>query len=76
MKRIWKWFKNNLCSASFVRGAGSAFNMSGDYHNFEVPKDPFMADKKAIMSDWRAIGNDLRKSMNQFESGKISQNLK
>ena len=76
MKRIWKWLKNNLGNTEFFSGAGSAFNLSGDYCNFKISKDPFMDDKKAIMSDWKVVSRDFKKSMNELESEEMSHNLK
>ncbi|MCG8323177.1 MAG: hypothetical protein MI921_27005 [Cytophagales bacterium] len=76
MMRIWKWLKSNLSNAEFIKGAGSAFNLAGDYYSFKISRDPFMSDKKAIMSDWRAVGHDLKKSLDELESGKMLNNYK
>ncbi len=46
--------------SSFVVGAGSAFNLAGNYYDYNVSETPEKADVKAIQNDWNMIGEDLK----------------
>ncbi|MBL0912703.1 MAG: hypothetical protein IBJ09_10055 [Bacteroidia bacterium] len=52
---------------SFLTGAGSAFNIAGNYYRFTFPENAAEADAKALEADWNAIGNDLRRAMASFD---------
>lgn len=45
---------------SFLVGAGSAFDLWGDYFLYNKSSDGNEADARAIASDWRAVGKDIR----------------
>lgn len=44
---------------SFLIGAGSVFNLAGNYFQFNTSVNDEKADFKAIESDWGSIGKDL-----------------
>lgn len=54
-----------LCpSGSFLIGAGSAFNLSGTYFEYNTtPGDP---DERAIASDWAMVGQDISDALEAF----------
>ena len=51
----------------FLTGAGSIFNIGGNYFNFNIPLSPELADMKAIQSDWCMVGMDLRKAFEEYQ---------
>jgi len=50
---------------SFIIGMGSAFNIPGNYYQFNWSDSDEEADIIAISSDWKAVGNYIRKAINQ-----------
>jgi hypothetical protein len=44
---------------SFFIGAGSAFNLPGNFYEFNHSKSGLAADHKAIDCDWIVVGNDF-----------------
>lgn len=46
-----------------IIGAGSIFNIAGNYFDFNYSQSDEAADSKAIESDWGTIGNDINKTM-------------
>jgi len=51
---------------SAMIGAGSIFNISGNYFDFNYSKTLQEADNKAIENDWGMIGEDLKKAIKSF----------
>jgi hypothetical protein len=47
---------------SFWVGAGSAFDIWGDYFLYNGSRSGNEADARAIASDWRVVGKDIRRS--------------
>jgi hypothetical protein len=47
--------------SSFLTGAGSVLNISGNYFPFNYSKSDEDADSKAIEFDWGMVGLDLEK---------------
>ncbi len=45
-------------------GAGSIFNIAGNYFDFNYSNTPEEADAKAIANDWGVVGQDLKEAMN------------
>ena len=45
---------------SFMIGAGSVFNIAGNYFRFNSPSGAAEADMKAISSDWGVVGDDIK----------------
>lgn len=45
---------------SFLIGAGSIFNLAGNYFEFNSCSSSAKADSLAIENDWGVIGNELR----------------
>ena len=54
-----------------IIGAGSIFNIAGNYFEYNYSKNGREADNKAIESDWMIIGNDLKEAF-KTESASIS----
>jgi len=52
---------------SFLVGAGSAFNVWGDYFLYNRSQSPNEADRRAIAADWRVVGKDIRRAGNQIK---------
>ncbi len=63
--------KNLFCTdflfskGSFLIGAGSVINLSGNYFEFNTSNSDTEADEKAIRNDFRMIGQDI------VEAGKV-----
>ena len=55
-------YKTNILfeRASFLKGMGSVFNISGNYYEFDYSESALIADAKAIKSDWDVIGQDIK----------------
>lgn len=53
-------------SSSFLCGAGSVLNISGNYFDYNSSQSDDEADKKAISMDWKMVGADIASSMKQF----------
>ena len=60
-------YKTNILfpRSSVLIGAGSIFNIAGNYFLFNYSKSDKEADRKAIESDWGMVGDDIRKSINK-----------
>ena len=52
---------------SFLIGAGSTFDLWGDYFIYNRSRDGNEADARAIASDWRVVGKDIRKAAGQLK---------
>ena len=50
-------------SVNGMIGAGSIFNIAGNYFDFNVSESELEADQRAIECDWGMIGNDLQLSI-------------
>jgi hypothetical protein len=67
MKKIKKYRTDFLFpTPSFLIGAGSVFNIAGNYFNFNYSSSDKEADNKAIMSDWGVIGQDISSAETQL----------
>jgi len=49
---------------SFLIGAGSVFNIAGNYFDFNYSSSDKDADTKAILSDWSIIGQEIINAKN------------
>jgi len=56
-----------FATPSFLIGAGSIFNLAGNYFEFNRSYSGEVADTMALQSDWEMVGNDLRQAL--FEYG-------
>jgi hypothetical protein len=54
------WFT----SPSFLTGAGSVLNISGNYYRFDFSNSGMQADSNAIKSDWCLVGRDIERAAN------------
>lgn len=50
-------------TSGYVVGAGSIFNLSGNYFDYRTSDNPAEADRLAINSDWQNIGQDILKAI-------------
>jgi hypothetical protein len=46
-------------------GAGSIFNIAGNYFKYNYTKTGEERDRLAIANDWGVIGDDLKKAMDE-----------
>lgn len=68
MNSFRKYRSDYLFSApSFSIGAGSVFNIAGNYFQFNYSHSDVEADAKAILSDWGVVGNDLLEAKEELE---------
>jgi hypothetical protein len=44
---------------SALIGAGTAFNLAGNFFDYNSSETPEIADAKAIANDWAVIGQDF-----------------
>ncbi len=54
-----------------IIGAGSIFNIAGNYFEFNYSSSDEEADSKAIESDWGTVGCDLEKVMAENPKEKL-----
>lgn len=59
---------------SFWVGAGSVFNLSGNYYDFAVSKSESEADRKAMCSDWGMVGQDIKTVSQEDTNTTINSN--
>jgi hypothetical protein len=68
MKKIKSFSTDFLFSSpSFIGGAGSIFNIAGNYFEFNYADNQSDADSKAILSDWGMIGTDIQIAIENLE---------
>ncbi|RTL48858.1 MAG: hypothetical protein EKK39_11990 [Sphingobacteriales bacterium] len=68
MKKTRKYRRDFLFSTpSFLVGAGSVFNIAGNYFNFNYSSSDIDADSKALLSDWGIIGQDIQIAKEKLE---------
>jgi hypothetical protein len=53
-KYVYVFGKNN-----FIIGAGSVFNLFGNFFDYNISETEQEADTRAIANDWKLIGQDL-----------------
>jgi len=61
-----------FATPSFLVGAGSIFNLAGNYFEFNISSSGEEADIKALQSDWDMVGNDLRDAFFEYENSVLS----
>ena len=44
---------------SFLSGAGTVMNLSGNFYDFNASETGFEADQKALENDFRMVGQDI-----------------
>jgi hypothetical protein len=57
--------------ANFRTGAGSIFNIAGNYYRFRQLHQGEKADFIALENDWGAIAQDLKKAIKEFTAKKL-----
>lgn len=60
----------------FLTGAGSVFNLAGNYYTFNSAESPEAADRRALASDWNVVGQDLDFAITTFGNGIARQQQK
>lgn len=60
----------------FLTGAGSVFNLAGNYFGYNYSDSPFEADAKALASDWAVVGQDMQDAMTAFDESVKSEQMK
>jgi hypothetical protein len=63
-KKYFKYRTDFLAARNgYVVGAGSIFNIFGNYHYLCFSKSSQEADAKALASDWGNVGKDIKKAI-------------
>lgn len=65
-----------FAQAGFLIGAGSVFNLAGNYFPFEYSASGEQADTKALASDWNMVGLDLEQALLSYETQLQRENSK
>lgn len=52
---------------SFLTGAGSIFNLAGNYYEYNLSSSGEEADSRAMQCDWAMVGNDLSNALDAYE---------
>ena len=55
----------------FLTGAGSVFNLAGNYYPFNSAESPEAADRRALAADWGVVGQDMALAGTTFVSSVI-----
>ncbi len=67
MKKRKKYRSDFLfATPSFLIGAGSVFNIAGNYFDFNYSSSEKEADAKAIRSDWGVVGGDIESAVTEI----------
>lgn len=53
---------------SFISGAASAFDLFGNFFEYNTSDSETEADCKAIKNDFNVIGNDMRLAIKSFDA--------
>lgn len=65
---VGTWGVGQYARRSFLRGAASAFDLSGNTtRQFRLSRSPAQADAAAVAADWETVGQDLRLAIDQYE---------
>ena len=43
-----------------LQGAGTVFNIAGNYYDYNYSETPAEADRRALQNDWGMVGKDFR----------------
>lgn len=54
-------------TTSFKIGAGSIFNLAGNYFEFNASPSEAEADLRALRCDWEMVGRDLNSAIASFK---------
>lgn len=69
MKKIKKYCTDFLfATPSYITGAGSVLNLSGNYYEFNTSPSGEIADMRALESDWGMVGQDFDEAIRKYES--------
>jgi hypothetical protein len=56
-------------TSTFLGGMAMAFNVAGNFHDYNRMKTPVEADAYALASDWIMVGQDIRYSIDSGSKG-------
>jgi hypothetical protein len=73
MFRHYKSYRTNVFfhRLNLRVGAGSIFNISGNYYKFRYLQNGASADSKALENDWGVVAQDITKAMKAFHANKL-----
>lgn len=54
-------------TSTFLSGAGTIFNIAGNYYEFNSSESEPEADERALNTDWHIVGQDIEDAINQYE---------
>jgi len=54
-------------TSTFLSGAGTVFNIAGNYYGFNSSESKSEADERALNSDWHIVGQDIEEAVNQLK---------
>ncbi len=55
-----------ITQPSMAKGAGTVFNIWGNYYGFNVSETEVAADMRALESDWGMVGEDFKRVVELF----------
>lgn len=55
-------------TSSFLTGAASAFNLAGNFYQYNLTGDDQLDDYLALRADWMAVGEDMRNAMSRMNA--------
>ncbi len=67
-KKQYNTFDLLKSTGSFYLGMGTVLNISGNYFDYNYSDSQFEADARALENDWGVVGNDINKSLREFEN--------
>lgn len=56
-----------FATPDYLIGAGSVFNIAGNYFEFNTSATGEIADQNALESDWGVVGQDLKGAISEYE---------
>jgi hypothetical protein len=61
-----------FATPTFLTGAGSIYNIAGNYYDFNTSPSGEIADTRALECDWQMVGMDLKNAICEFEKENAS----
>jgi len=56
-----------FATPNFLMGAGSIFNIAGNYYEFNSSSTGELADSKALECDWLMVGQDMNEALDKYQ---------
>lgn len=54
--------------SSYLSGAATAFNLVGNFYDYNVSRNAAEADARALRSDFAVVGEDIRRAIYAHEN--------